>query len=93
MQINTDISPIISPKSNLSTSFMSPRDAIFMNLNTNRNGQHIINNYIIDNHNPKPLDTGSHKNEFEFSNNFNSTITNESYSIERMHLGKLHKSI
>ena len=89
MQINTDISPIISPKSNLSNSFMSPRDAIFMNLHSNRTGLNIINNYINDNPNIKSSEAGLHKIEFEFSNNVNSTTTNESYSIERLPLGKV----
>ena len=88
MQINSDISPIISPKSNLSTSFISPRDVIFMNLNSNsnRNVPHIHNNnHINNNQNIKSSHTGSHKMEFEFSNHI---TTNESYSIEIMPLGK-----
>ena len=36
MQINADISPLISPKSNMSISFMSPRDANFNNVNTTK---------------------------------------------------------
>ena len=86
MQINSDISPIISPKSNLSTSFMSPRDAIFMNLTSNRNVPHVNNNnYINNNQNIKSSHAASHKMEFEFSNHI---TTNESYSIEIMPLGK-----
>lgn len=69
-----DISPIITPKSNISNSFISNRDNIYLNVNS-----------YARNHNPKSLSsrdiTSSKKDLPNISKTH--TTTNESFSIDQ----------
>lgn len=80
MQINTDISPIISPKSNISISFMSPRDILFANVNSTKNQPSNLDKSPIAVNNMTPGDIQANRGECETSQNANTT-QNESYLI------------
>jgi len=88
MQINTDLSPVYSPKSNVSSSFTSPKDALLPALNFNQLRQQNLGNHPFDSQLPKqsfPKNEKSPTNSnFPVVNNQNqTTTTNESFSIEK----------
>jgi len=94
MQIDPDISPVISPKSNVSNSFASQKDIFLLSLNSNRNFKQSSDNPPFDNpsnkednRNRTPLDNQQNN----INNQNNSITTNESYSVEKhSYLGKFH---
>jgi hypothetical protein len=79
LQINTDISPIISPKSNTPGSFITPRDNILVNFNANK----VHNPAPQDDQHLVPDENHELQEEIEDSNRLNNSDTNESYSIDR----------
>lgn len=88
MQINTDLSPVYSPKSNVSSSFTSPKDPLLPALNFNQIRQQNLGNHPLDSQLPKqsfPKNEKSPTNSgFPVVNNQNqTTTTNESFSIEK----------
>jgi hypothetical protein len=83
LQINTDISPIISPTSNISGSFITPKDNIFVNFNSNK-AQNTLNQ---EDQHPVPDENHELQEEMDGSNRLNNSDTNESYSIDRDHAG------
>jgi len=92
MQIDPDISPSISPKSNISNSFASQKDIFLLNVNSNRNFRqspdqpsYDIQGIRDNNLNRVPLEIRQEK-----MNQNNSITTNESYSVEKhSYLGNL----
>lgn len=94
MQIDTDLSPVVSPNSNISNSFASQRDVILFGLNSNRTNRHLSDNQPFDFQNLR-VDSTTNKTgvevNFPVQNNQNNTVTttNESYSMEKYtYLGK-----
>lgn len=79
IQINTDISPIISPTSGISGSFISPRDNLLLNFNTHK----MISTNNQSDYNQLRLDHIENHEQLEGSNKINDSATNESYSIDR----------
>jgi len=80
MQPNIDISPIISPKSNFSGSFLSPKDNLISNIIPKKLK---INTNLLDVQQHK-IETPSNKEDLEASNRNNDSATNESYSMDRI---------
>ena len=92
MQIDPDISPVISPKSNISNSFASQKDIFLLNLNSNRNFRHSSDNPPFDIQGPKDdnLNSVPFETQHEKMNQNNTITTNESYSVEKhSYLGNL----
>ena len=85
MQINTEISPIISPNSNISNSFVSPKDFYFTQAHQNiKNPNSLSDPNFLDNLQKSHADGLIKYNDLEYSQNSNSTITNQSYSPEKI---------
>lgn len=83
MQINPDISPIISPKSNFSGSYTSPHENDIPNFHANKYNFHFSRH---ENRISK-TDLHSEKNEAESSTRNNDSATNESFSVDRYGTG------
>lgn len=90
MQINTDISPIISPKSNFSNSFISPRDVLFSNMNSNKFRTSSVEKSPNENNGTSQGDNPHGRTDLEASQHGNTT--NESYSVDR-NFGIVYASI
>lgn len=85
-QINTDLSPVGSSKSPVSTSFISPKDAVAFNLGPNRFNRQSREDQSSSTANIRD-DSGMRHNRPESDhpnvNNQTNPTTNESYSIEK----------
>ena len=87
MQINTELSPIVSPKSNVSGSFVSPRDKVLMNFTSNKPMPIGSEKSGEDIHSIEHENNHGNAGYFEDSSHHHHTTTNESYSSEKNHLG------
>lgn len=83
MQINTELSPIISPKSNLSISFVSPRDNVLVNFTSNRTTHTLSDKNSMDLHHSRQENYNSKEAHDMSYRPVNDTMTNESYSVDR----------
>lgn len=85
MQINTDLSPVYSPKSNISSSFTSPKDSLLPALNFNQIRPQNPGTLPDNSSQPFPKNDKSPTGSFipVITNQNNTTTTNESFSIEK----------
>ena len=85
MQINTDLSPVVSPKSGISSSFTSPKDSLLPALNFNQIRPQNSGNLPYNSSQPFPKKDKSPTGSFlpVTNNQNNTTTTNESFSIEK----------
>ena len=87
MQIDSEISPIISPISNISNYFVSPRDFYFSHPQAQeniKNSNSFSDPNFLENLQKLQADALIKANDLEYSQNTNLSLTNQSCSPERI---------